>query len=65
MSVQSDISNIADLDRLYETVKQQKGWIDVLFTNAGIVEFAPLGSITETHFDEIFDVNVKGLLFTV
>jgi NAD(P)-dependent dehydrogenase (short-subunit alcohol dehydrogenase family) len=63
--VQGDVSNIADLDRLYDTVKQQKGRIDVLFANAGIVELAPLGSITESHFDKIFNINVKGLLFTV
>jgi NAD(P)-dependent dehydrogenase (short-subunit alcohol dehydrogenase family) len=63
--VQGDVSNLADLDRLYDTVKQQKGRIDVLFANAGIVELAPLGSITESHFDKIFSVNVKGLLFTV
>jgi NAD(P)-dependent dehydrogenase (short-subunit alcohol dehydrogenase family) len=50
---------------LYATVKQQKGRIDILFANAGISEFAPLGSITESHFDKIFNVNVKGLLFTV
>ena len=60
MGVQSDVSNIADLDRLYETVKQQKGRIDVLFANAGISEVAPLGSITESHFDKIFNINVKG-----
>src|SRR5215469_6615329 len=65
MGVQSDVSNLADLDRLYETVKQQKGRIDVLFANAGISEVAPLGSITESHFDKIFNINVKGLLFTV
>ncbi len=53
--VQSDVSNLADLDRLYETVKQQKGQIDVLFANAGIAEVAPLGSITESHFDKIFN----------
>src|SRR6187200_2308486 len=63
--VQGDVSNVADLDRLYDTVKQQKGRIDVLFANAGIIELAPLGSITESHFDKIFNVNVKGLLFTV
>jgi NAD(P)-dependent dehydrogenase (short-subunit alcohol dehydrogenase family) len=63
--VQSDVSNLADLDRLYDTVKQQKDRIDVLFANAGIAEFAPLGSITESHFDKIFNINVKGLLFTV
>ncbi|MGC2681471.1 MAG: glucose 1-dehydrogenase [Candidatus Nitrosopolaris sp.] len=63
--VQSDVSNLADLDRLYETVKQQKGRIDVLFANAGIFENASLGSITEEHFDKIFGVDVKGVLFTV
>jgi NAD(P)-dependent dehydrogenase (short-subunit alcohol dehydrogenase family) len=63
--VQGDVSNLADLDRLYETVKQQKGRIDVLFANAGILEFAPLGSITESQVDKSFDINVKGLLFTV
>jgi len=63
--VQGDVSNPTDLDKLYDTVKQQKGRIDVLFANAGILEFAPLGSITESHFDKSFDINVKGLLFTV
>jgi len=63
--VQGDVSNLADLDRLYATVKQQKGRIDVLFANAGTGEFAPLGNIIETHFDKTFGVNVKGLLFTV
>ena len=65
MGVQGDVSNLADLDRLYETVKQQKGQIDVLFANAGIFENASLGSITEEDFDKIFRVNVKGVLFTV
>jgi NAD(P)-dependent dehydrogenase (short-subunit alcohol dehydrogenase family) len=65
MGVQGDVSNLADLDRLYGTVKQQKGRIDVLFANAGIFENASLGSITEEHFDKIFSVNVKGVLFTV
>jgi short-subunit dehydrogenase involved in D-alanine esterification of teichoic acids len=63
--IEADVSNLADLHRLYDTVKQQKGRIDVLFANAGIVEFAPLGSITESHFDKIISVNLKGLLFTV
>jgi NAD(P)-dependent dehydrogenase (short-subunit alcohol dehydrogenase family) len=63
--VQGDVSNLADLDRLYDTVRQQKGRIDVLFANAGIVELALLGSITESHFDKMFNINVKGLLFTV
>ncbi len=63
--VQGDVSNLNDLDRLYEIVKQQKGRIDILFANVGTGEFAPLGSITESHFDKTFNVNVKGLLFTV
>jgi NAD(P)-dependent dehydrogenase (short-subunit alcohol dehydrogenase family) len=63
--VQGDVSNLADLDRLYATVKQQKGRIDVLFANAGVGEFVPLGEITEDHFDKTFNINVKGLLFTV
>lgn len=64
-SVQGDVSNLGDLDRLYATVKQVKDRIDILFANAGVFEFAPLGSVTEAHFDKIFGVNVKGLLFTV
>jgi NAD(P)-dependent dehydrogenase (short-subunit alcohol dehydrogenase family) len=63
--VRGDAANLADLDRLYATVKQQKGHIDVLFANAGGGEFAPLGAITEEHFDKTFNSNVKGLLFTV
>jgi NAD(P)-dependent dehydrogenase (short-subunit alcohol dehydrogenase family) len=64
-SVQGDVSNLADLDRLYATVKEQKGHIDVLFANAGVGELVPLEAITEAHFDKIFGINVKGLLFTV
>jgi NAD(P)-dependent dehydrogenase (short-subunit alcohol dehydrogenase family) len=63
--IQGDVSNLSDLDHLYDTVKQQKGRIDILFANAGIIGLLPLGSITEDHFDKIFSVNVKGLLFTV
>jgi NAD(P)-dependent dehydrogenase (short-subunit alcohol dehydrogenase family) len=63
--VQGDVSNLADLDRLFATVKQQQGRLDVLFTNAAIVALAPLGSISEEHFDKVFAINVKGLLFTV
>jgi NAD(P)-dependent dehydrogenase (short-subunit alcohol dehydrogenase family) len=64
-SVQGDVSNLADLDRLYATVKEQKGHIDILFANAGVGELVPLGEITEAHFDKTFGINVKGLLFTV
>jgi NAD(P)-dependent dehydrogenase (short-subunit alcohol dehydrogenase family) len=63
--VQGDVSNLANLDRLYATVKEQKGHIDILFANAGVGEFAPLGEISEAHFDKTFGINVKGLLFTV
>src|SRR5260370_11862706 len=62
--VQGDASNLADLDRLYESVKA-RGRIDILFTNAGRGGFVPLGSITEEHYDQIFNTNVRGLLFTV
>ncbi|HEY6763551.1 MAG TPA: SDR family oxidoreductase [Candidatus Sulfotelmatobacter sp.] len=61
-AVQGDVSNLADLDRLYATVKQQKGHIDLLFANAGTGQFAPLAAITEEHFDNTFNANVKGLL---
>jgi NAD(P)-dependent dehydrogenase (short-subunit alcohol dehydrogenase family) len=64
-AVQGDVANLADLDRLYAAIKQQKGRIDILFANAGLGDFAPLGSITEAHYDKTFDVNVKGVLFTV
>ncbi|MBI3817898.1 MAG: glucose 1-dehydrogenase [Planctomycetes bacterium] len=63
--IQGDVSNLKDLDRLFSEVKRQHGRIDVLFANAGIGELAPLGSITEEHFDKTFRINVKGLLFTI
>jgi len=63
--VPGDVANLADLDRLFATVKRQQGRLDVLFANAGILAVAPLGSITEEDFDKVFDTNVKGLLFTV
>jgi NAD(P)-dependent dehydrogenase (short-subunit alcohol dehydrogenase family) len=63
--VQGDVAKLADLDRLYATVKEKKGAIDILFTNAGIARGAALGAITEEEFDSIFDVNVRGTLFTV
>jgi NAD(P)-dependent dehydrogenase (short-subunit alcohol dehydrogenase family) len=63
--VQGDISNLADLDRLYATIREEAGVIDVLVANAGGGEFAALGSITEEHFDKTFAINVKGTLFTV
>jgi NAD(P)-dependent dehydrogenase (short-subunit alcohol dehydrogenase family) len=63
--VQGDVSKLADLDRLYETVKAEGRRIDVVFANAGLGEFAALGNITEEHFDKLFNINVKGALFTV
>ncbi|MDQ5869544.1 MAG: glucose 1-dehydrogenase [Thermoproteota archaeon] len=63
--VQGDVSNLADLDRLYATVKKQEGRVDVLFANAGLGEFSPLDAISEAHFNKTFNVNVKGLVFTV
>jgi NAD(P)-dependent dehydrogenase (short-subunit alcohol dehydrogenase family) len=62
--VQGDVAALTDLDRLYETVKTKKR-IDVVFANAGVAEFAPMGKITEEHFDRLFKINVKGTLFTV
>ena len=64
-SVQGDVSNLADLDRLYTKVKEQKNYVDILFANAGLGEVAPLEAITVAHFEKTFNVNVKGLLFTV
>jgi NAD(P)-dependent dehydrogenase (short-subunit alcohol dehydrogenase family) len=63
--VRGDVSNLTDLDRLFAQIEREKGRLDVVFANAGIAEYAPFGKITEAHFDSIFGVNVKGLLFTV
>src|ERR1700693_5729467 len=62
--VQGDVTKLADLDRLYQAVKA-RGRIDIVFANAGVAEYAPLGSITEEHFDKLFSINVRGTLFTV
>jgi NAD(P)-dependent dehydrogenase (short-subunit alcohol dehydrogenase family) len=64
-AIQGDVSNLADLDRIYATIKAQAGHIDVLAVNAGIYEFGTFGEITEEHFDKTFNTNVRGLLFTV
>ena len=63
--IRGDVSQLADLDRLFDQIKRDKGRLDVLFANAGIAKYAPLGKITEDLYDSIFDVNVKGVLFTV
>ncbi|MCC8303959.1 SDR family NAD(P)-dependent oxidoreductase [Bacillus sp. ICE1] len=63
--VQGDISKLEDLDKLYDMIKQDKGKLDILFANAGIGNFLPLGEITEEQVDRTFDINVKGTIFTV
>ena len=63
--VQGDVAKLADLDRLYQTVGKVKGQIDIIFANAGVGEFVPLPNVTEEHFDKLFNINVKGALFTV
>jgi NAD(P)-dependent dehydrogenase (short-subunit alcohol dehydrogenase family) len=63
--IQGDIAKLSDIDKLYAAVKDKQGAFDILFANAGTGEFAPIGQITEDHFDKQFSVNVRGLLFTV
>jgi NAD(P)-dependent dehydrogenase (short-subunit alcohol dehydrogenase family) len=65
VALQGDISNLADLDRMFASIREHSGRLDILFANAGVGEFVPLGHITEAHFDKTFDVNVKGTVFTV
>lgn len=64
-AVRADSANLADLDRLFAQIKQEKGRIDVVFANAGGGSLAPLGTITEEVYDQTFNTNVKGVLFTV
>src|SRR5215510_10014014 len=64
-AVQGDVSNLDDLDRLFSQIKREKGRLDIVFANAGVAKLAPLGTITEEFYDSLFNVNVKGLLFTV
>ena len=59
------MSSLVDLDRLFAQIKREKSKLDIVFANAGGATFAPLGKITEEHYDSIFNGNVKGLLFTV
>src|SRR5213596_1029967 len=63
--IQGDVSNLGDLDRLFAQIEREKGKLDIVFANAGAAKFAPLGKITEEHYDSIFNGNVKGVLFTV
>jgi len=64
-AVQGDVSRPEDMDRLYATIREKHGHIDILFANAGVGSLAPLGTISEEHFDREFGINVKGVLFTV
>src|SRR5262249_40936667 len=64
-AVQGDVSKLEDLDHLMSEIKRQKGRLDVLFANAGAARYGVLGAIEEELFDAIFDINVKGVLFTV
>ena len=65
IGIQGDVASLADLDRIYATVKEKSGRIDVLFANAAFYELGTFGEITEEHFDRTFNINVRGLLFTV
>jgi NAD(P)-dependent dehydrogenase (short-subunit alcohol dehydrogenase family) len=64
-AVVADVAKLADLDRLYETVRDAGGNLDIVVANAGVSEAVPLTEITEAHVDRLFDINVKGTLFTV
>ena len=64
-AVQGDVSNLGDLDRLFAQIKKEKSKLDIVFANAGVAKYAPFGKITEELYDSIFNINVKGLLFTV
>jgi NAD(P)-dependent dehydrogenase (short-subunit alcohol dehydrogenase family) len=65
VAVKADVAKLADLDKFYATVAQKLGKIDVLFVNAGVAKFVPVGQADEVHFDEIFDINTKGAYFTI
>ena len=65
LAVQGDVSNLGDIDRLFAQIKREKGRLDIVFANAGVAKYVPFGAITEDLYDVIFNINVKGLLFTV
>lgn len=64
-AVQGDVTSSADLDRLFDTIHRSAGRLDIVVTSSGVSEFAPLDQITEEHFDKAFDLNVRGMVFTV
>src|SRR5258707_14043832 len=63
-AIQGDVTKPKDLDRIYGQIGQEKGHVDIVFANAGVADFAPIGAITEEHFDKIFGINVKGAMLT-
>ena len=65
IAIQGNVSNLSDLDRLFAQIEHDKGRLDIVFANAGVAQYSPFGQITEEHFDFHFDINVKGVLFTV
>jgi len=65
LAVKADVAKLADLDRFYSEVAKKLGKIDVLFVNAGVAKFVPVGQADEAHYDEIFDINTKGAYFTI
>jgi len=65
IGIRSDVSKLADIEKLFTVVVEKWGKLDILFANAGIAKFAPVSDVTEAHFDEIFDINVRGLFFSV
>ena len=65
IGISGDVAKLADLDRLYTQVKEQFGRVDVLFANAGVAPLAPFEAVTEKQFDALFNINVRGLFFTV
>lgn len=65
IGIRGDISDMDDLDRIYSEIGEKAGYLDIVFANAGLGDFLPMGEITEEHFDRIFSVNVKGTLFSV
>lgn len=65
VAIQGDVTKQTDLEHIFSTIKEKKGHLDIVFANAGVWEFAPIGAITEAHYNKIFDINVKGVLLTV
>ncbi|MDI1330324.1 MAG: glucose 1-dehydrogenase [Pseudomonas sp.] len=65
VGIKGDVANLTDLDHVFSLIAAQAGHLDIVFANAGVGDMAPLGEITEEHFEHIFGINVKGLLFTV